>query len=94
MVDSDHAHDTITRRSITGLIILVGCNPIFFMSKRQGSIDASTYGAEFCATRTTVEEVNSIRYILRCLGVKIAYASLIVRIPWELFKAIQSQIVY
>eukprot|EP00957_Ditylum_brightwellii_P141040 10745201-Ditylum_brightwellii.AAC.1 len=30
----------------------------------------STYGAEFCATRTAVEEVQAIQYMLRCLGVK------------------------
>ena len=33
-VDSDHAHDRVTRRSITGLLILVGRTPVFFMSKR------------------------------------------------------------
>ena len=32
-VDSDHAHDKITRRSVTGLIIFVGRTPVFFMSR-------------------------------------------------------------
>jgi hypothetical protein len=76
-VDSDHAHDKVTRRSITGLLILVGRTPVFFMSKRQGAIETSTYGAEFCAMRTAVEEVISVRYMLRCLGVKVEHASLI-----------------
>ena len=76
-VDSDHAHDKSTRRSVTGLIILVGRTPVFFMSKRQGAIATSTYGAEFCAMRTAVEEVIAVRYMLRCLGVKVAQASLI-----------------
>ena len=76
-VDSDHAHDRITRRSITGLLILIGRTPGLFMSKRQGAIETSTYGAEFCAMRTAVEEVQSVRYMLRCLGVKVSYASLI-----------------
>ena len=44
-VDSDHAHDKVTRRSITGLLILVGSTPIYFLSKRQGAIATSTYGA-------------------------------------------------
>ena len=47
------------------------------MSKRQGAIETSTYGAEFCAMRTAVEEVQSVRYMLRCLGVKVDTASLI-----------------
>jgi Reverse transcriptase (RNA-dependent DNA polymerase) len=74
-VDSDHAHDKVTRRSVTGLIILVGRTPIFFSSKRQGAIETSTYGAEFCAMRTAVEELMSVRYMLRCLGVKVEHAS-------------------
>lgn len=76
-VDSDHAHDKVTRRSITGLLILLGRTPVYFMSKRQGAIETSTYGAEFCAMRTAVEEVQSVRYMLRCLGVKVRYASFI-----------------
>ena len=34
-VDSDHAHDKVTRQSITGLIVLVGRTPVFYYSKRQ-----------------------------------------------------------
>jgi hypothetical protein len=49
-VDSDHAHDKITRKSISGIIIFVGRTPVFYSSKRQGAISTSTYGAEFCAT--------------------------------------------
>jgi hypothetical protein len=76
-IDSDHAHDKMTRRSITGLLILVGRTPVYFMSKRQGAIATSTYGAEFCAMRTAVEEVQAVRYMLRCLGVKVKHSTLI-----------------
>jgi len=76
-VDSDHAHDKVTRRSITGLLILVGSTPVYFLSKRQGAIATSTYGAEFCAMKTAVEEVQSMRYMLRSLRVKIGHASLV-----------------
>ena len=71
LVDSDHAHDKVTRRSITGLLIFIGRTPVFWMSKRQGAIETSTYGAEFNAMKTAVEEVISVRYMLRCLGVKV-----------------------
>lgn len=63
-VDSDHAHDKATRRSITGLIIFVGRTPVLYFSKRQGAIETSTYGAEFIAMKTAVEEVVSVRYML------------------------------
>jgi hypothetical protein len=72
LVDSDHAHDKVTQRSITGLLIFVGCTPVFWMSKRQGGIETSTYGAEFNAMKTAVEEIMSVRYMLRCLGVKVS----------------------
>ena len=52
-VDSDHAHDKVTRRSITGLLILVGSTPIYFLSKHQGAIATSTYGAELTRFRNT-----------------------------------------
>jgi hypothetical protein len=76
-VDSDHAHDKITRRSVTGMIILLGRTPIFFSSKRQGAIETSTSGAEFCAMRTAVEEIFSIRYMMRSLGIKVEVSSVL-----------------
>ena len=49
---------------------------MYFMSKRQEAI-ATTYGAEFCAMRSSVEEVQSVRYMLHCLGVKVKHATVI-----------------
>ena len=71
LVDSDHAHDLKTRRSLTGLIGFVGSTPVIWLSKRQGSIASSTYAAEFSALRTATEEAQSLRYMLRCLGCNI-----------------------
>lgn len=69
--DADHAHDAVTRRSITGIIILVGNAPVQWSSKRQGCIATSTYTAEFVAMRQAVEEAIALRYMLRCLGVPV-----------------------
>lgn len=71
-VDADHGHDHHTRRSITGIIAMLGSTPIFWMSKRQGTIETSTYGAEFNALRAATEEIMAMRYLLRSLGVPIA----------------------
>eukprot|EP00957_Ditylum_brightwellii_P009911 747927-Ditylum_brightwellii.AAC.1 len=60
----------MTRRSITGLIIFVSRTPVMYQSKRQGAVETSTYGAEFMAMKTAVEEVMVLHYMLRCLGVK------------------------
>jgi hypothetical protein len=63
-VDSNHAHDKITRRSVTGMMIFVGITPIFFFSKQQGAVETLTYGAEFCAFRHAAEETIATRYML------------------------------
>jgi Reverse transcriptase (RNA-dependent DNA polymerase) len=74
--DADHAHDQKTRKSITGIIAYIGNTPVIWMSKRQGAIATSTYGAELCAARTATEEAISIRYMLRSLGVPITKPTL------------------
>ena len=74
-LDSAHAYDKVTRRSITGLIILFGKTPVFYYSKRQGAVETSTYSAEFMEMRHAVEEVVALRYMLRCLGVNVDTAS-------------------
>ena len=68
MVDSDHAHDLKTRRSLTGVLGYVGSTLVIWKSKRQGTVASSTYAAEFSALRTATEEAMSLRYMLRCLG--------------------------
>ena len=62
--DSDHAHDTRTRHSCSGVIVFVGRTPVMWSSKRQPVIQASSYGAEFMAGRTATQQAISIRYML------------------------------
>lgn len=69
--DSDHAHDVVTRRSISGLLTFVGSTPITWLSRCQRAIASSTYSAEFSAMRTAVEEAQATRYMLRCLGIPV-----------------------
>ena len=69
--DADHAHDLVTRRSISGIFGFIGSTPVFWKSSRQGCIASSTYCSEFIAMRTAVEETISMRYMLRCFGVPI-----------------------
>jgi hypothetical protein len=69
--DADHAHDHVTRRSVSGIIVFVGSTPVIWQSRRQGCIPTSTYCAEFVSMRSAVEEAISIRYMLRCLGIPV-----------------------
>ena len=68
-VDSDHAGDAINRRSRTGVLIYCGMAPIIFYSKKQGSIETSSFGSELSAMKTAVELVEGLRYKLRMMGI-------------------------
>jgi hypothetical protein len=50
---------------------------VVYSSKRQGAIETSTYGAEFCAMKNGVEELIALRYMLRCLRVSVEHASIL-----------------
>ena len=58
--NSNHAHDTATRRSITGVLVIVGSTPVSWMSKHQGTVATLTYRTELCAMCTAAEEAISI----------------------------------
>jgi hypothetical protein len=70
-VDADHAHDTLTRRSVSGILIFVAGMPVKWYSKRQKTVETSSYGSELVATRIAIELVQEVRYKLRMLGVPI-----------------------
>jgi hypothetical protein len=69
--DSDHAHDLVTGRSITGILAFVGSAPVYWKSTRQTAVHTSTFGAEFTALKTAVEVAITIRYHLRSFGLRI-----------------------
>ncbi len=70
-VDADHAHDQLTWRSVTGVILLLNNTPIKWMSKRQKTAESSTYGSEKVASRIATEMVIALRYTLQMLGVTV-----------------------
>ena len=71
-VDSDHAGDQITRRSRTGFVVFLNSSPIFWMSKKQGSCETSTYGSELVAMKQATEYVKGLRYKLRMMGIPVS----------------------
>ena len=69
--DSDHAGDTITRRSRTGFLIFLNSAPIYWFSKKQTSIETSSFGSEFVAMKQCCEYVRGLRYKLRMMGIPV-----------------------
>jgi len=68
--DDDHAHDILTPRSATGVLLLLNNTPVKWISKRQKTVETSTYGSELVAAKIATEVVLEYRYSLRMMGVE------------------------
>ena len=70
-VDANHAHDYDTRRSVSGIVILLNNTPVKWYCKRQNTVETSTYGAELVPLRIASELAMEFRYKLRMMGIDI-----------------------
>jgi hypothetical protein len=68
-VDASHGANKVTRRSHTGYVILLNCSPIVWYSKRQQTVETSTFSAEFVALKVCLEAIEHLRYKLQCFGI-------------------------
>ena len=68
-VDASHAANRKTRRSHTGFLIFVNRAPIIWHSRRQNTVECSTFSSEFIALKTCVESITHLRFKLRMFGV-------------------------
>ena len=64
-VDADLEGEKSTICSHTGVLILINKAPIYWYRKRQSTIEASNFGAEFCAMKTGVDMMESLRHNIR-----------------------------
>ena len=69
LVDADHATDSMTRKSRTGFLVFLNSAPIYWMSKKQTSVETSSFGSEFIAMKLCCEYVRGLRYKLRMMGI-------------------------
>jgi len=68
-VDANLMHDITSGKSVTGILHLINKTPLEWYSKKQATVETATYGSEFVAARTCVEQIIEIRTTLRYLGV-------------------------
>ena len=68
-VDLDHVGNLMTRRSHTGIIIYLNNAPITWFSKRQNTVEYSSFGSEFFALQIATDLIEAMRYKLRMFGV-------------------------
>jgi hypothetical protein len=64
-VDASHAANKKTRKSHTGYLLLINRAPIVWYSKRQQTVEASTFSSEFIALKAGVECAAYSRFKLR-----------------------------
>ena len=69
-VDSDHAGDTVTRILRTGFFIYCNNAIVYWMSKKQGSIETSSFGSEFLAMKYCTEYIQGIKFKLHIMGIQ------------------------
>ena len=68
-VDASHAANKVTRRSHTGFVIFLNRAPIVWYSKRQQTVETSTFSAEFIALKACIEAIEHSRFKLRCFSI-------------------------
>jgi hypothetical protein len=73
--DANLMHDVISGKAVTGCLHLANKTPIMWHSKKQATSETATYGAEFIAGRTCVEQTIDLRNTFRYLGVKVRSTS-------------------
>ena len=70
-VDANLHHDLATGKAVTPVLHFLNQTPIDAYTKRQSTVETATYGSEFVAARTAVDQIIDIRTTLRYLGVPI-----------------------
>jgi hypothetical protein len=68
-VDANHAGNVVTRRSHTGILIYVQNAPIIWYSKKQNTVEASTFGSELVALQVAKDLIVALRIKLKMFGV-------------------------
>ena len=74
-VDANLYHDMLTGRSITAILHFINGMPIDAYTRKQATVETATYGSEFIAAQTCVEQIINLRNTLRYLGVPVRSTS-------------------
>ena len=75
--DANLYHDLISGKAVTGILHMFNQTPIDWYSKLQSTVETATFGSEYVAARTCVEQIIDLRLTLRYLGVPINGRSMV-----------------
>jgi len=69
--DANLYHNMVTGRAVTGVLHYINKTPVDWYTRKQPTVETATYGSEFSAARTSIEQIQGLRQTLRYLGVPI-----------------------
>jgi hypothetical protein len=61
----------VTGRSVTAILHFLNQTPMDWYSKKQATVETATFGSEFIAARTTIDQIIDLRMTLCYLGIPI-----------------------
>lgn len=70
-IDAAFARDLVTHCSHTGIIIFINNAPIYWFSKQQTTVEASTFDSDFVALQIAIKMNDALQYKLQMMGMSI-----------------------
>ena len=70
-VDASHTGEMLTYRSYTEIVIYVNSIPIDWFSRRQNTVETSTFGAKLIAAQIAMGKFKALHSNLRWIGITI-----------------------
>jgi hypothetical protein len=61
----------VTGRSVTAILHFLNQTPMDWYSKKQAMVETATFGSEFIAARTTIDQIIDLRMTLCYLSIPI-----------------------
>jgi hypothetical protein len=69
----------VTGRSVTAILHFLNPTPMDWYSKKQATVKTATFGSEFIAARTTIDQIVNLQMTLRYLSIPIREKSYVFR---------------
>lgn len=73
--DANLYHDLATGRAVTGVIHFLNGTPLEWYTRKQPTVETATYGSEFSAAKTAIQQIAGLRLTLQYLGVQLDKSS-------------------
>ena len=77
-MDANLFHDLISGKAVTGTLHFANKSIIDYTTKLQSTVETATFGSEYVAARTCMEQIIDIRNTFRYLGVPIETPTIII----------------